>query len=203
MIEGLVGLLVPPSARESVLGDFRERNNSATGYVVDALRAVPLVILSRMRRTTDPETLLTETLGLYLAWCLAAWISSDALTRTWGLLLLAGPPAVAMCAMMLGDAWTARGFRRPAIVRAIHGGGWALISQVIFLLSPVHLPLVTVLVGLGLSLFVSGAMGLISPSVPGTPMAWEDEVIRVTEIVVGVISLSAVATWIAPLALAL
>ena len=200
-LERAAGALLPPSARESVLGDFRERNQTSTRYFMDAARAIPLVILSRMRRTTDPETLLTETLGLYLAWCLAAWISSDALTQTWGLLLLAGPAAVAMFSMMLGDAWTARGYRRPAIGRAIHGGGWALVSQVIFALCPVHLPLVTVLVGLGLSLFVSAAVGWISPAVPGAPMAWEDQVIRITEIVVGVISLSAAVAWVAPLAL--
>ena len=53
LIEAIVGLLIPPASREHLLGDLRERYVSTRQYLVDAVRVVPLVMLSRMRRTSD------------------------------------------------------------------------------------------------------------------------------------------------------
>ena len=104
MIERVAGWLLPPSARESVLGDLRELYGRDSGaYLRAAMRAIPLVILSRMRRTTDAQALLTESMVLYLTWLLAAWLTGRGfLYQAWALWCLAGPALVAMTAMMLG-----------------------------------------------------------------------------------------------------
>ena len=64
VMEAVVGFLLPPACREHVLGDLHERYTSPRQYLVDALLAVPLVIASRIRRTTDPDVFLMEALGL-------------------------------------------------------------------------------------------------------------------------------------------
>ncbi len=53
LIETVVRLLVPPVAREHVLGDLAERYVSPRQYVVDAIRTVPFVVVSQIRRTTS------------------------------------------------------------------------------------------------------------------------------------------------------
>jgi hypothetical protein len=50
--ESLVGLLVPPVAREHVLGDLAERYTAPGPYVLDALGTVPAVVISQIRRTS-------------------------------------------------------------------------------------------------------------------------------------------------------
>jgi hypothetical protein len=62
-IEAPIGLLIPPACREEVLGDLYQRYAGPRQYLLDALRAVPLVIASRVRRTTDPAVLLIEALA--------------------------------------------------------------------------------------------------------------------------------------------
>src|SRR5260370_6368150 len=97
LLEGMVGLLIPPASRENVLGDLQERYRSPGQYVVDALSTVPMVAFSRIRRTTDPQILLMEAFALYLAFVTAAWSGDQALlTGEWGLLRLSLPPAVAL-----------------------------------------------------------------------------------------------------------
>lgn len=51
-MESAVGLFVPPVAREHVLGDLAERYTSPGRYLLDALRAVPAVVISQIRRTS-------------------------------------------------------------------------------------------------------------------------------------------------------
>jgi len=58
LIETVVRLLVPPAAREHVLGDLSERYASPRQYVSDAIRTIPFVVASQIRRTTNPALLL-------------------------------------------------------------------------------------------------------------------------------------------------
>ena len=53
--EAIVAVFVPPACREEVLGDLHERYRFPLQYGLDALRTVPLVIISKIRRTADPE----------------------------------------------------------------------------------------------------------------------------------------------------
>jgi len=66
MIERLVRVLVPPASREHVLGDLQERYVSPRQYLADALKALPFIIASRVRRTTHPVGLLLA--GSFLYW---------------------------------------------------------------------------------------------------------------------------------------
>jgi hypothetical protein len=79
ILEVIVGRLIPPACREYVLGDLCERYTSPRQYVMDAVRTVPRVIMSRIRRTAVPQILLAEVGVSYLSFLGAA-------------LMLVGPP---------------------------------------------------------------------------------------------------------------
>ena len=51
-LESVVGLFVPPLTSEHVLGDLAERYTSPRQYLLDALRTVPAVVISQIRRTS-------------------------------------------------------------------------------------------------------------------------------------------------------
>lgn len=51
-LETVIALLVPPVAREHVLGDLAERYASTGQYLLDALRTVLSVVASQIRRTS-------------------------------------------------------------------------------------------------------------------------------------------------------
>jgi hypothetical protein len=53
--EAIVGLLLPRERREEILGDLHERYRSPWLYALDALRIVPLVILSELWRSLRSE----------------------------------------------------------------------------------------------------------------------------------------------------
>lgn len=51
-VEAVVGFLLPPRAREHVLGDLAESSASTPQYLFTACRAVPAVVFSQIRRTS-------------------------------------------------------------------------------------------------------------------------------------------------------
>src|SRR5271169_6684064 len=96
-LETLVGLFIPPACREVVLGDLHERYISLPRYVADVLTTVPLVILSRIRRTTDFQVLLMEAFVLYLSfWGADRFEEAAFLIDRLGLLRIAIPAATAL-----------------------------------------------------------------------------------------------------------
>src|SRR4029077_9535291 len=97
-------VLIPCACREEVLGDLQERSTSSAQYCSDAIRTVPLVILSRIRRTANPQLLLMHAFILYLSFYAVAWFKSPALLyEPWGLWRLAIPGAVTLLALVLED----------------------------------------------------------------------------------------------------
>jgi hypothetical protein len=52
IVETLVGAFLPPVCREHVLGDLYERFTSPRQYFLDAIQAVPLVVVSQILRTS-------------------------------------------------------------------------------------------------------------------------------------------------------
>jgi hypothetical protein len=116
--EAMVAILLPPARREEVLGDLHERYVSPAQYAFEALRTVPLVILSRIRRTADPQVLLMHALALYLSFSGAAWAQDHAfLGSEGGLLHLTIPIAAVLLGMILEDAY-AKPAQRPALLMA-------------------------------------------------------------------------------------
>lgn len=134
IMEAIVGLLLPPACREEVLGDLHERYTSTRPYIVDAISTLPLVIVSRIRRTTDPVVVLMEALALYTSFVLAAWWLDPALLyHPSGLLRLAMPVAVTLIAVVLGDVYANPAKRSPLkpILGVAFGVGFAFLSQAV------------------------------------------------------------------------
>jgi len=65
-LEEMVLLAIPPVARESVAGDLCETYQGPHQYAVEALRTVPFVILSQMRRNLNPLALMLQGALIFL-----------------------------------------------------------------------------------------------------------------------------------------
>ena len=105
--ETIVGYLLPPACREEILGDMRERYRSGLGYFVEALQVIPLVIYSRIRRTTDAVVALMEVASMYTAFVVVAkWVDPTLISAESGLARLAIPSAVVLAVMSLADAYS-------------------------------------------------------------------------------------------------
>lgn len=76
-LEKIVLGLIPPAARETVVGDLCETYSSPSQYAREAWRTVPLVILSQMRRNLNLPALLLQTGLVYF--CLGPVAASLAL----------------------------------------------------------------------------------------------------------------------------
>lgn len=62
--EAIVAVFIPHAYRSEVLGDLHEWYSSLVRYGFDALRTIPVVILSRVRRIGDPQVLLMQAVAL-------------------------------------------------------------------------------------------------------------------------------------------
>jgi hypothetical protein len=112
--ERIIGLFIPPSRREDVLGDLRERYTNRWQYMIEAIRTTPLVIFGAIRRTTDAQLFLMEALLLYVSFLSALWYMNRAmLDDQWGLLRPAIPAAIAIAILALYDAWSPPEKRAP------------------------------------------------------------------------------------------
>jgi hypothetical protein len=129
-LETAVGFLIPPACREEVLGDLHERFTGLGHYVRDAVFTVPLVIASRIRRTTDPAVILMEALAMYLSFLMAAWyLDRPSLSDPSGLWRLAIPVVAMVLALALRDVCATPGIRLrwEAVLRPALGAGCALL----------------------------------------------------------------------------
>jgi hypothetical protein len=164
--QALAAVLLPCACREEVLGDFQERCTSPLQYCRDALFTVPLVILSRIRRTGDPALVLMHALVLYLSFYGVAWFKAYSLLyEPWALVRLAIPVVIILLAIVLEDAYARPGHRSPLrMVRGpLLGLAWMLLSQAAFGASHsrLALPLWIVLYGGALGLLLSSALRLL------------------------------------------
>ena len=170
--EALVAILVPPACREEVLGDLYERFRSPTQYAADVIATVPLVILSRIRRTADPQILVIQAFALSVSFLGAAWLSDRAiLVEQWGLLRLAIPALMAIIGLVLEDAY-ARPGRRSALGLArgpMVGIGLALASQGLLRIDhpDLALPARITLYGCGMGLLLSTSVRMLFPPITG------------------------------------
>jgi len=166
--ELLLGILIPPACREEVLGDLYERYRSPLRYAWDAICIVPLVILSRIRRTSDPLVVLTQSLALYTSFLCAARIASPKLlVEPWGLLRLAAPVFVTLAGIALDDAYAhpSRPSALGPIRAALTGIGLALWSQVLLWAgaSEFSIPYATMAYGCALSLLLATGVRILFP----------------------------------------
>ena len=156
--EAIIAVLLPPACREEVLGDLYERYRSPLQYSLDALRTIPLVVLSRIRRTADPQVLLLQAFALYASFLGAAWMKGGG-----GPLRLAVPAGIALLGMMLEEAYSKPGSR--SLLRLVRGPvvglGLALLSQALFR----AVPRWTMLYGCAMSLLLCSAIRMLFPPV--------------------------------------
>lgn len=110
--DAIVALLIPPACREEVLGDLQERCKSGAQYVADALSTIPFVIVSRIRRTADPQVLLIQAFVLYLSFLGAVWFGDRTLLgEHGGLARLTIPVVMAVAGLIVDDAYAKPGPR--------------------------------------------------------------------------------------------
>jgi len=164
LLEKIIGWFIPPACREHVLGDLHERFESTWLYLRDAASAVPMVILSRIRRTADPQLLLMEAFALYIAFVGAAWWidRGSFLFQPFGLLRLAIPAAIGLLAFVVADAYSQpsrRSVLKPMLQTAA-GLAFAFLSQMILWSTggAFALPWNIMLYGAGASLVVVSAL---------------------------------------------
>jgi hypothetical protein len=168
--EAIVAVLIPPACREEVLGDLHERYRSPAQYGFEALITIPFVIVSRIRRTADPQIVLMQALALYLAFLGAAWFrDSNLLTQQWGMMRLALPPALVLLTLVLNDAYAKPGIRSPGSVLAgpVIGLALAFLSQAMMWSrnSPAALPLDVMVYGAAMGFLSSSAIRMLFPPV--------------------------------------
>jgi len=126
-LEAVVALLTPPARREEVLGDLHERYASITQYLADTLRTVPLVVLSQIRRTTDPGLLLLEALALYFSY-FAGGIATHAQL---GILAATLPVIGGLLSLAIVDAYMEKSPRRAFLGASFAAIGYALVEAAI------------------------------------------------------------------------
>jgi len=120
MMEWIVARMVPPARREEVLGDLQERCQGPAQYLLDALRTVPHVIASQMRRSTDPRLVICEALALYLAF-LTAPAHPGARSLIFDPAMLAPaliPVAASLVALRFIDTYSLTGARTRTVIMA-------------------------------------------------------------------------------------
>lgn len=65
LVDAIVRALIPPACRESVIGDLWERYTTPGRYLGDAIRTLPFLVVSRLRRTTNASMSAVVFLMLY------------------------------------------------------------------------------------------------------------------------------------------
>jgi hypothetical protein len=171
LLEWLVGVTIPTAAREEVLGDLREMSGELGPYLIEAARTVPLVILSRIRRTADPQLVLMQAFLLYLAFVAPAWVlNHDFLFGPLALVELAIPAAIALLVLLLADAYAdpkKRSPLRPLLFSAV-ASLCAVVSQAVLAAGDPRyaLPRPIVLAGGLLCVLLIPALRLLFPA-PG------------------------------------
>lgn len=166
LAETLVGLMIPPACREDVLGDLHERYTSPRRYIADAMCVVPLLIVSRVRRTTDPQVFLMELFAVYLSFLSAAWfLDVSMFSDRLEIVRLAIPAAIAVLATTLGDAYARPGIPPPrqAVRSAATGMAFAFALEAVLWTGGRELaaPLSILFCGAGLSLFFVSTLRLL------------------------------------------
>jgi hypothetical protein len=129
LVDAAIRLLIPPACREHVLGDLWERNSSPRQYLVDALRTLPFIIWSKIRRTFDPLPLAMQVLAAFVFFGGLVGQPGPDGGPVW---IRAVVPAIAVAVATVGrDAyyWTKFPSSRQAALDAGLAVAWAFASQ--------------------------------------------------------------------------
>ena len=147
---------------------MRERNEGIQLFIYDALRTVPFVIVSRIRRTTDSVVLLMEAFCCYVSFLAVAFVTDRAMIATQeGLLRLAIPGAIALAVLVVADAYANP--RKKSVLRPVLAV--ALSFACVFLVQVVYplLPGMMLAVGSGMSIMLLLALRMLFPPLADRP----------------------------------
>jgi len=174
LTEFLAGVLIPPACREHVLGDLRERYESPQQYITEVMRTLPLVVVSRIRRTTDPVVLLMEAFTFYICFLVMASSGQSAfLYEQAGFLRIAIPTAVALLALVLADAYADARKRSPLtpILGVVLAIGFAFVFQAVLLATypELALPRAIMILGGSVGILLVSTLRFIFPPVADRP----------------------------------
>ena len=168
-LENIFRLLFPPACREHVLGDLQERYKSPKSYVIDALSVLGPVIISAIRRTTDPQVFLIEAVTIYLSFMTSSWYLGE---RTFlynhaGFVRLALPTTIAAVALLFCNAYsdtTKTSYSKP-ILQSATSLSLAFLGQALLFDSNANLsvPFRTLLYGSLLSLLLISPIRILFP----------------------------------------
>jgi hypothetical protein len=174
IIETIAGWLIPPASREEVLGDLRQRAAGMLDYIADAARAIPCVIYSRIRRTTDPAIALMQALTLFVSFSMAAVAFDRALLiAPYSFVRLAIPPVVVLAAMIFADAYSDPKKRWPLKPLFAPVLGIALAFAVERGLEDWALPRIVLEWGSGIGALMASSLRLLFPPVADRPQAMQ------------------------------
>ena len=113
-LESLIACCIPPACREEVLGDLAEKYTSRLQYFFLAVRTIPFVIVSRLRRVNGPAFLLIDPVLVCGAFLLEAWRRNNvSLADPATLFHLAIPAALTWIYLLASDAFSAPGKSAP------------------------------------------------------------------------------------------
>ncbi|MDE3196026.1 MAG: hypothetical protein KGN84_06775 [Acidobacteriota bacterium] len=170
LAESLIALLIPPACREEILGDLYECYRSPARYFLSAIRILPFVIASRIRRTAGIQAVLMEAVSLYAGFLGAALMAKAPADAG----LLAIPAAVAILVIRVEDAYARPGGRSAYALSRGPAMGLALSLWVTW----AWLPHKVALLGFALGLIVSSGVRVLFAPAPGqlrgirVPFAW-------------------------------
>ncbi len=145
VLQRAVRCLLPQGAREHVLGDLQERfveTGSSAGYLLDALRTLPYIVLGQIIRNVDGRLVAFEAVALIASFALYV-LRKPAAGHTYAPAMLA-VGVIALAALVLGDAYVEprnraryHTLRQPVLA---YGAAWVaglLLGAVIPALAPV------------------------------------------------------------------
>jgi hypothetical protein len=218
LLENLFRLLLPPVSREHVLGDLQERYTSPQAYAIEALSVLGPVIISRIRRTTDIQVFLMETLTVYLSFAAAGWYLGEQyfLYHHAGFVRLAVPTSVAVVSLLFCNAYSSpegKSFLTP-ILQSTGSLSLAFLGQaVVFDMFPSYaVPFSTLLYGSLLSVLLVSPLRVLFPPVhrlekfahapqsqPLNPMSKLQRIPKLNLAIIVVAALLAAALLLAPI----
>lgn len=161
LIETIVRLSIPACRREHVIGDLWERYRTPGSFLLDAIRTVPFIVVSQVRRTSMIGSVLIHTFALVVGFAAGAGNINSAIA----------PVTAAVVGFVLRDAYksavslTARQVLRDHVVVA----GFVAASQIVVaLVSPDLLLSFRALVGGTVSFGLTFFLRLQNPGI-GSP----------------------------------
>src|SRR5215471_10415500 len=104
VMERVARLLIPPAAREEVVGDLWERYRSPLSYASEALSVMPFLVASQIRRNTNVPALAIAAF-VFFVFCFGGIAAIDAPTDVPRWLRAAVPTVAALIGLVLRDAY--------------------------------------------------------------------------------------------------